>query len=103
MDVLHNFHEQVVFERSLSEHLDIAEMIFQLHPASVNGFVHCLQDPQISFFNKTFIKNGSHGTIHTFKNYFATMFLVFSNKRYPNRPLMFLSLPSFPRNLMLWK
>ena len=39
------------------------------------------------FFNKTFIKNGSHCTIHSFKNYFATMFLVFSfqqNKRYPN-------------------
>ena len=25
----------------------------------------------------------SHGTIHTFKNYFATVFSVFSNKRYP--------------------
>ena len=24
------------------------------------------------------IKNGFHGTIHTFKNYFATVFLVFS-------------------------
>ena len=24
------------------------------------------------------IKNGSHDTIHTFKNYFATVFLVFS-------------------------
>ena len=30
------------------------------------------------FFNKTFIKNGSHGNIHTFKNYFAIMFSVFS-------------------------
>ena len=35
-------------------------------------------ESQTSFFNKTFIKNGSHGTIHTFKNYFATVFLVFS-------------------------
>ena len=40
--------------------------------------VHCSRDPQISFFNKTFIKNGSHSTIHTFKNYFATVFSVFS-------------------------
>ena len=32
-------------------------------------------------------KTGSHSTIHTFKNYFATMFLVFNNKRYPNRSL----------------
>ena len=42
------------------------------------GLVHCSQDPQTSFFNKTFIKNGSHGTIHTFKNYFTTVFSVFS-------------------------
>ena len=33
-------------------------------------------DPQIPLFNNSFIKNGSYGTIHTFKNYFATMFLV---------------------------
>ena len=31
---------------------------------------------QIPLFNNFFIKNGSHGTIHTFKNYFATMFSV---------------------------
>ena len=35
-------------------------------------------DPQISLFNNFFIKNGSHGTIHTFKNYFVTVFLAFS-------------------------
>ena len=32
----------------------------------------------------------SHGTIHTFKNYFATVFSIFSfskNKLYPNRPI----------------
>ena len=33
-----------------------------------------------------FLKIGSHGTIQTFKNYFATVISVFSNKRYPNRP-----------------
>ena len=26
------------------------------------GSMHCLQDSQVSFFNKTFIKNWSHGT-----------------------------------------
>ena len=36
-----------------------------------------------------FIKNGSHGTIYTFKNYFAIVFLIFSfqfqqNKFYSN-------------------
>ena len=30
------------------------------------------------FFNKIFIKNGSHSTIHTFKKYFATVFSIFS-------------------------
>ena len=40
--------------------------------------MHNLRDPQISFFNKIFIKNGSHDTIHTFKNYFAIMLSVFS-------------------------
>ena len=36
------------------------------------------------------IKNGSHGTIHIFKNYFVTVISVFSfsnNKFNPNRPL----------------
>ena len=47
-------------------------------------------DPQISFFINFFIKNESHSTIHTFKNYFVTVFSVFSfqfqqNKFYPNR------------------
>ena len=49
-------------------------------------------NPQISFFINFFIKNGSHGTIHTFKNYFATVFSVFSkNKLYPNGPIVVLS------------
>ena len=39
-------------------------------------------------FSKINFKTGSHGTIHTFKNYFVTIFLVFSNKRYPNRLLV---------------
>ena len=35
------------------------------------------------------IKNGFHSTIHIFKNYFATVFPVFSkNKLYPNGPIM---------------
>ena len=38
-------------------------------------FIHCLQDPQPLYSEKK-IKNGSHGTIYTFENYFATVFLV---------------------------
>ena len=49
-------------------------------------------DPQIPLFNNFFIKNGSHSTIYTFKNYFATVISAISfqfqqNKFYPNRPL----------------
>ena len=46
-------------------------------------------NPQISLFNSFFIKNRSHGTIHIFKNNFATIFSVFNfqfqqNKFYSN-------------------
>ena len=45
--------------------------------------------PQIPLFSHFFIKNGSHDTIYTFKNYFATVFSasIFSfskNKLNPN-------------------
>ena len=52
------------------------------------GPVHYSWDPQVVLFNKIFIKTGSHSTIHIFKNYFVTVFSVFSNKQYPNRPLV---------------
>ena len=40
--------------------------------------VHALfMGPSITLFKKN-IKNWSHGTIHGFKNYFATVFLIFS-------------------------
>ena len=44
--------------------------------------------PASTDFSKFFFKTGSYSTIHTFKNYFATIFSVFSNKRYPNKPLV---------------
>ena len=54
--------------------------------------VHALfMGPTATLFKKKKIKNGSHGTIHTFKNYFVTVFSVFNfskNKLYPNGPLM---------------
>ena len=40
------------------------------------GTVHSTYNHFIQ--KKIYIKNGSHGTIHTFKNYFATVFSVFS-------------------------
>ena len=54
--------------------------------------VHILfMGPTITLFRKKNIKNGSHGTIHTFKNYFTIMFLIFNfqqNKLYPNGSYM---------------
>ena len=41
----------------------------------------------MEFSRKTF-KTRSHGIIHIFKNYFVAMFSVFSNKWYPNNPLV---------------
>ena len=68
---------------------------------SFRGQVHCsrtvehcsctIHETQNYFIQEKNIKNGSYGTIHTFKNYFTTIFLVFSfqqNKLYLNRPLV---------------
>ena len=41
-------------------------------------------------FSKINFKTGSHNIIHTFKNYFAIVFSVFSNKQFPNRPFLHL-------------
>ena len=42
------------------------------------GSVSSTWDPQTLFFSNFFIKNGSYGTIYIFKNYFITLFSVFS-------------------------
>ena len=58
-----------------------------------SAFVHCSQTHKHHFSVTFFIKNGSHGTIYIFKNYFVTVFSGFSfqfqqNKFYLNRPLL---------------
>ena len=50
---------------------------FWLFSTSVDP-VHCSRNPQTLLFSNFFIKNRSHGTIYTFKNYFAIVFSVFS-------------------------
>ena len=42
------------------------------------GPVHCSRDPQTSFFTHTLFKNRFYSTVHIFKNYFVTVFSVFS-------------------------
>ena len=44
--------------------------------------------PASTKFGKINFKTVSHGTIHVFKNYFVTVFSVFSNKQYPNKPII---------------
>ena len=44
----------------------------------VCGSYALFTDPQNSFFSNFFIKNGSYGIIHTFKNYFTIVFSVFN-------------------------
>ena len=43
-----------------------------------SAWMHCSRKPQTSFFSNFFIKKWSYSIIHTFKNYFATVFSVFS-------------------------
>ena len=56
-----------------------------------SGFRVLFTKPISTFFSqkkKKNFKTRSQYTIHTFKNYFTIMFLVFSNKWYPIRPLV---------------
>ena len=43
-----------------------------------SALMYCSRVLQTSIFSHLFIKNGSHSTIYTFKNYFTTVFSVFS-------------------------
>ena len=61
----------------------LTRLLFMYCSLNSNRLFHSKQcisvlfmDSQISLFSNFFIKNGSHGTIHTFKNYFATVFSV---------------------------
>ena len=77
-----------------------SDFFFFLHVNSNITWVHCAGDKNYCSYTVHHcsntvhtlknIKNGSHDTIHTFKNYFATVFSVFSfskNKFYLNGPL----------------
>ena len=56
-----------------------------VHTHCAGDIVHCSWDPH-HFIQEKKIKNGSHGTIYTFKNYFVTVFSIFSFQLCPNRP-----------------
>ena len=51
---------------------------FQPAKCFFSGLCSLFTESTNFIFNKIFIKNESHGTIYTFKNYFVIVFLVFS-------------------------
>ena len=82
------------FSFSFFSFMPFMETKFTVHNCSSTVFAllqHCSRTTHgtHSHFIQKKIKNGSHGTIHTFKNYFATVFSVFSfskNNFNPNGP-----------------
>ena len=62
--------------------LELRLSLFFFGSAAIVDFVNCEQCcvlftvPQITLFSNFFIKNGSHNTIYTFKNYFVTVFSI---------------------------
>ena len=52
--------------------------LFNHFSATQVGPVYCLRNLQTLLFSNFFIKNGSHNTIYTFKNYFTIVFSVFN-------------------------
>ena len=75
---------QLKYPFGYSGHIHIQRFTFfffslrrEFHVFSVRS-VHCSRNLQTYFFRKTFLKNKSHGTIYIFKNYFITVFSIFS-------------------------
>ena len=65
---------------NISVNLNCVENVFQRVCVLNSGSRAPVTVPTNMKFSKIFIKTESHGTIHIFKNYFATVFSVFSNK-----------------------
>ena len=80
-----------IFQLSVS--LDWAFCSIRAFCVFLVGHMGTVHEPPNSAKRRFLGKFGSHGTIHTFKNYFAIVFPTISfqfsaNKRYPNTPLM---------------
>ena len=73
--------------RLLFMHCAAAKFDFSPSSQPIRTHRALFTDPQISLFSNFFIKNGSHGTIYTFKNYFATMFFSFQFSAISKRTL----------------
>ena len=53
-------------------------LLFETNNTIQNTVYVLIKGPTTTLFIKKILKNGSYDTIHTFKNYFVTMFSVFS-------------------------
>ena len=54
-----------------------SRQLISIFKRQISLFIHCSWDLHLLYWEKN-IKNGSHGTISIFKNYFATVFSVFN-------------------------
>ena len=72
------FHFFFFFEKSISFALWVLCKKRKQNYAFLVGPVHCSRDTQVLYAGKKNFKTRSHSTIHIFKNYFVTMFSVFS-------------------------
>ena len=97
----HNIYSYLLFNRQIEKCLTVKQVTCStsLHsdkPSVLRVYVFLagsralFRGPASTEFSKIKFKTKSHGTIHTFKNYFATVFSVFGNKLYPNRLLVWL-------------
>ena len=53
-------------------------ILFNTGHALFQYYSHTIHETHSHFIKKIYIKNGSHGTIYTFKIYFVTIFSVLS-------------------------
>ena len=65
----------------------VAKFDFSYSFQPISTYCALFTDLQISLFNNFFIKNESHGTIYTFKSYFATVFFSFQFSTVSKRTL----------------
>ena len=83
----YNYLPRITTKMTLSVSLDCDEKGKKWASAFFLWVLYTVHETRSMDFSKFFFKTESHSIIHTFKNYFATMFSIFNNKQYLNRPL----------------
>ena len=78
--LIKNLVKKSFYRKIKKKTINVLTVFFISHKSDVKTFFNwifnqCLKG---TYYHFSFIKNGSYGTIHTFKNYFTTIFSVFS-------------------------